>query len=233
MTPQDQNDKPDSAGTPAQFKDEAVEGAGIDVIHARIVAREEEEPEEGFERPPWWLWTVSTILLFAMGFYVGRYGGSFSTVAHEVEQPEVAAGWIGVKREVRGDVVYAAVCQTCHQATGLGVAGQYPPLVGSEWLLQDPETPIRIVLRGLEGEITVKGTIYNNKMPAFHDKLSDEEIAAVLTHVRSSWGDAASGITAAEVDTIRHQTTAPEEFGAGRGPWSQAELLALRKKTTL
>jgi len=60
--------------------------------------------------------------------------------------------------------------------------------VGSDWLLTDKETPIRILLHGLSGPLTVKGRTYNNVMPAFHDKLSNEEIAAVITHVRSQWG---------------------------------------------
>jgi len=53
----------------------------------------------------------------------------------------------------------------CHQASGLGIPGQYPPLVASEWLLQDGETPIRILLYGLQGEIGVKGRRSTNKMP--------------------------------------------------------------------
>ena len=187
-----------------------------------IVGREKEEPDEGFEPTPWWVWTASVILLFAMGFYLGRFSGSFSVVAHEVEQPTLA-GASPSKRQVKGDVVYAGVCQACHQANGLGVAGQYPPLVGSEWLLEDSGTPIRIVLRGLHGAITVKGEVYNNRMPQFHDKLADEEIGAVLTHVRSAWGNKAGGITAAEVDSLREKTE-------GRAPWSADELRALRKK---
>jgi mono/diheme cytochrome c family protein len=204
------------------FKDDSAEQFGVNRIHRRIVAREQGEPEEGFEPTPWWLWTVSTILLFAMGFYLGRYSGSFSSVAHEVEEPQTA-GIQTIKREVKGDVVFAGVCQACHQASGLGLPGQYPPLVGSEWLNEDAETPIRIVLFGIEGEIKVKGSAFNNKMPHFNDKLSNEEIAAVLTHVRSSWGNKASAVTAAEVDSIRSKT-------GTRGVWSASELEGLRRK---
>ena len=50
-----------------------------------------------------------------------------------------------------------AVCQTCHQADGKGLPGAFPPLAGSEWMTKDPETPIRIVLLGLSGEIEVAG----------------------------------------------------------------------------
>jgi mono/diheme cytochrome c family protein len=190
----------------------------VNAIHARIVAREQEEPEEGFEPTPWWVWTISVVLLFVMGFYLGRYSGSWSTVAHEVESPQVVSGQ-PITREVKGDLIYVGVCQTCHQPNGLGVAGQYPPLAGSEWVTRDKETPIRIVLHGLEGPISVRGNTYNNKMPAFYDKLSDDEIAAVVTYVRSSWGNDASGVNPEDVKTLRSQH-------GTRGVWSAAELLS-------
>jgi mono/diheme cytochrome c family protein len=158
-----------------------------------------------------------------MGFYLGRYGGSFSSTAHEVEQPQLA-GAQPLKREVKGDAVFAGVCQACHQASGQGVPGQYPPLAGSEWVVLDAETPIRILLHGLEGDIRVRGVVYTNKMPAFHNRLTDDEIAAVLTHVRSSWGNRASAVTSADVSAIRAKT--PQ-----RGAWSAFELESLRKKS--
>jgi mono/diheme cytochrome c family protein len=192
----------------------------VNTIHQRIVAREKTEPEEGFEPTPWWVWTVSALFLFVMGFYLGRYGGSWSVVAHEVEQPLAAAAG-PIAKVVKGDQVYVGVCQTCHQVNGKGIAGQYPPLDGSEWLQRDAETPIRIVLYGLEGPISVQGTTYNNKMPPFHDKLSNSEIAAVLTHVRSSWSNNAPPVRPEEVEAIRAQ------HGV-RAPWSAAELSSLR-----
>ena len=224
MTPQSPKSKAtDSLEGAGKFKDEAGDLVDVNSIHRRIVEREQREPDEGFEPTPWWLWTMSVILLFVMGFYLGHYSGSFSSIAHEVEEPTASAGQ-PVVREVKGDIVYAGVCQACHQANGLGVGGQYPPLAGSEWLLRDRETPIRIVLHGLAGEIKVKGLLYNNKMPQFLDRLSDEEVAAALTHERSSWGNNAPGITSAEVGSIRKQT-------AGRGPFSAPELETFRKTT--
>ncbi len=160
-------------------------------------------------------------LLFVMGFYLGRYGGSWGTVSHEVEQPP-SPGEGTIKKVVRGDLVFVGVCQTCHQSSGVGIPGQYPPLVGSEWAMRDAETPIRIVLYGLEGPITVKGNSFNNKMPPFHDKLSDEEIAAVVTHIRSTWGNSASPVRPEDVEAIRMK------IGIRR-PWSAAELMTLRR----
>lgn len=223
MTQQKQENSPPSTPPHGKdFTDERREETDVQRIHMNVVGREKEEPGEGFEPTPWWVWTASVLLLFIMGFYLGRYGGSFSAVAHEVEEPGVAASG-PVKPEVKGDVVFAGVCQACHQASGLGIPGQYPPLAASEWLLQDGETPIRILLYGLQGEIGVKGKTFDNKMPQFHDKLSSDEIAAVLTHVRSAWGNKGGAVTAAQVDSVRKEH-------AVRAPWSAAELEALRKK---
>ena len=103
-------------------------------------------------------------------------------------------------------------CAACHQATGLGVPGAYPPLAGSEWLINNPELPIRIVLHGLQGPITVKNASYNGAMSPYGDQLTDAEIAAVITYERSSWGNSASKITAQQVASVRAATktqTAP------------------------
>lgn len=209
-----------SESTEESFSDS--DASDVHKIHLRIVSREQGEPEEGFEPTPTWVWGISVLLLFAMGFYLGKYGGTFGTIAHEVEEPQSAVGG-EVKSEVKGDMVYAGVCQACHQSDGKGIPGKYPPLSGSEWLLHDELTPARIVLYGLEGEIAVKGTGFNNKMPQFHDKLSDEEIAAAISFARSSFGNKAPAVTPVQVDSMRRAYN-------GRGPWSSLELNALRQK---
>lgn len=112
-------------------------------------------------------------------------------------------------------------CAACHQSTGLGMAGAYPPLAGSEWLLGNPEVPIRIVLHGLQGPITVKGGSFNNAMTPFGDQLSDAEIAAIISYERSSWGNSASKITAEQVKTVREATKAQTT------PWKPSDLQGL------
>jgi mono/diheme cytochrome c family protein len=99
-------------------------------------------------------------------------------------------------------------CAVCHQSTGLGMPGAYPPLAGSEWLVNNPEVPIRIVLHGLQGPIAVKGSAFNNAMTPFGDQLSDAQIAAVISYERSSWGNNAPAITAAQVAAVRTATKA-------------------------
>ena len=102
----------------------------------------------------------------------------------------------------KGAATYAQICQSCHQATGLGVEGTFPPLKGSTWLLGNPDVPIAIVIAGLQGEITVEGKPFNGAMQPW-GMLSDDDIANVLTYARSQWGNAASAVTAAQVTAIR------------------------------
>ncbi|MFD2273275.1 c-type cytochrome [Undibacterium arcticum] len=88
---------------------------------------------------------------------------------------------------VDGAQIYAAQCVACHQASGAGLPGVFPPLAGSEWVLAKESLPVNILLHGISGKLTVKGTAYTGTMPAFKDKLSDAEIAAVLTFVRANF----------------------------------------------
>lgn len=117
---------------------------------------------------------------------------------------------------------YAEVCQVCHQATGLGVEGAFPPLAGSEWLNGPAIVPIAIVLKGLQGEITVKGKTYNSAMMAWEQALNDEDLAFTLTYARSQWGNKAAPITTAQVRAARAR------FASRTTPWTAAELRALR-----
>jgi mono/diheme cytochrome c family protein len=101
-----------------------------------------------------------------------------------------------------GKKVYDENCLPCHQADGYGVPGMHPPIVGTEWVLGDKNRLIGIVLQGMAGEIEVDGEIYDSVMaPA--DYLTDEEIAAVLTYLRKSFGNNASEVTVAEVQKVR------------------------------
>jgi mono/diheme cytochrome c family protein len=131
-----------------------------------------------------------------------------------------AAGGAGGATAVNGAEVFTR-CAACHQANGMGVPGAYPPLAGSEWLLGNPEVPIRIVLHGLQGPITVKSGSFNSAMTPFADQLSDAEIAAVISYERSSWGNSASKITAEQVAAVRAATKAQT------APWKPDELKPL------
>ncbi len=88
--------------------------------------------------------------------------------------------------------------------TGEGIAGVYPPLAGSDYLMQDKQRSIRLVMHGMSGEIEVNGQKYNNQMPDLN--LTDEEVTHVLNYVRNSWGNQGDVVTFDEVKAIRAQS---------------------------
>jgi len=122
-----------------------------------------------------------------------------------------------------GKVVYSTTCAACHQATGEGVEGTYPPLAGSEIVNGDEAKIVRIVLHGLTGPVEVAGETYSGMMPPWGGVLKDPELAAVLTYVRSAWGNKAAPVTPATVAAIRAATASRAT------PWTAAELAALKK----
>ena len=101
-----------------------------------------------------------------------------------------------------------ATCSACHQPTGLGIPGAFPPLAGSEWVNGPVENLIRIQLRGLMGEIEVKGVKYNSVMPP-NATMSDDQIAEVLTYVRNEWGNKGSAVTPDMVKALRSEVGKP------------------------
>ena len=107
-----------------------------------------------------------------------------------------------------GAKLFQLQCAACHNAAGEGIPNLFPPLAGSDFLLADKVRSIRIVLQGLSGPITVNGSAYNNVMPAAGETLDDEQVAAVLTHVRNSWGNRGDAVTAAEVARVRAELAA-------------------------
>lgn len=120
-----------------------------------------------------------------------------------------------------GEQVFTTVCAACHQANAQGLPGAFPPLAGSSWVGQDPETPIRIVIAGLSGQIKVNGADFNSMMPP-PPGLDDEKIAAVLTYVRSHFGNQGAAVS-------KDQVTAVRAALSGRtNPWSSDELSKLR-----
>ncbi len=116
-------------------------------------------------------------------------------------------------------------CATCHLPTGNGSPNVYPPLVGSPWVVGSEERLIKMALHGVWGKMTVNGKTYDPSrgvppMTAFRSLLKDDELAAVLTFVRNTWGNKASPITAASVKKVREQTSDRSTF------WNPEELLA-------
>ena len=117
----------------------------------------------------------------------------------------------------RGLAVYSRTCIACHQPTGKGLAPVFPPLAESPIVNGDASLPIKFILHGLMGPITVAGTTYNSMMPAVAG-VSDQDISDVLTYVRASFGNNSSPVSVEEVKAVR-------EANASRNtPWTTAEL---------
>jgi nitrite reductase (NO-forming) len=105
-----------------------------------------------------------------------------------------------------GARVYAATCAGCHQPTGRGLPRAFPALAGSDFLMADKDRSIGIVLGGLKGHVTVNGEEFNSMMPP-QSHLPDQDIADVLTYVRSSWGNNGDPVTRQEVTRKRSAGT--------------------------
>ncbi len=100
-----------------------------------------------------------------------------------------------------GQRVYEVNCAACHQADGQGLRGAFPPLAGSDYLNADPDRAVKAILEGLSGPITVNGQEYNGVMPAM--RLSDNDIANVLTYLLNSWGNDGGVVSPEQVAGLR------------------------------
>jgi mono/diheme cytochrome c family protein len=199
-----------------------------------LVAHEKElerKPNDGghYRLLPLALLFIFSGLIFFGGTYVNFYSGHYhSDIFNENAKPTDAAGAAAkVDPLVLGKKSFESVCATCHQVTGMGVEGIFPPLAGSEWVQGSPDRVIRIVLHGLKGPVSVKGKQYSaSAMPAFGKvagsgyNWNDDRLAAVLTYIRQEWGNKASPITAEQVAAIHTQE-------GNRKEWSQEELQKL------
>ncbi|HZY97346.1 MAG TPA: cytochrome c [Candidatus Cybelea sp.] len=135
------------------------------------------------------------LLLLVAGCTRGSNGASASASASAAARNHASAS--------DGAVVYLANCSSCHQATGQGVAGAFPPLAGNPVVTGNPTAVIAIVKNGLDGRIVVNGQAYSGIMPRWKGVLSDEQIAAAITYIRSSWHNHAYGVSAADVLAVK------------------------------
>ena len=207
------------------------ETADVTSVHAAI-KREHAEPETGNLPAPGWLIVLAMILVGIASYYLGAFGGGFSGSVYNERAgfagADTGAGGAGATAAAApetlaqlGKKVFTQNCVTCHQATGQGLAPSFPPLVQSEWVLGSPKRATMIVLKGLQGPVHVKGQVFNGAMPAWGTNLTDKKIAAVLSYVRSEWGNKAPEITPEQVTAVR------KEIAAHAEPWTEGELLAV------
>jgi mono/diheme cytochrome c family protein len=202
--------------------DEPLERIGPDQFLVRQPAEPGQEVPEPEKGPiPVWLVGLIGFGIFWAGAYLFSFSGGFSADVFDF-QPKfgVAGGAKGAPDpKVVGKALFSSNCITCHQATGLGVPGQYPPLAGSEVELGDATNHlIAIVLKGLQGPVVVEGKPFNNSMQAWEAQYTDSQLAAILTYVRSDWGNNAPPITADMVKQIRG------EFKDRKEQWTWPEI---------
>jgi len=123
----------------------------------------------------------------------------------------------------RGQPLYMQTCIACHQPTGMGLPGAFPPLAGSDYVTGSPRRLVATLLKGLQGPLTVKGVTYNNIMlpldlqfPVLKD---DAKVADVANYVRNSFGN-----TAAEVVTPALVTEVRAKWASRTTPFTEADI---------
>jgi mono/diheme cytochrome c family protein len=167
------------------------------------------EPTATRSTAPMWIIVVTLGLLFFGGLFLDNHGGWFSPKVYapydsaeklEAFQPQSGAGAVAAQ----GKKFYEAVCGVCHGVDGAGKPGQAPPLAGSEWVVSKGMNRLaHIPLEGLSGTLTVEGKEWNLNMAAMGAALSDADLAAVLTYMRTSWGNKAAEVTPDDVKKVR------------------------------
>ncbi len=171
---------------------------------------------------PVWTWVFFAIVVAWAGWYGIEYlstpAAFLQTPTYATDPALVRAGQPGAVSQApvlagtktvagfdyaaTGATVYASSCQACHGQDGAGVPGTFPALAGDPVVNgADAETHVRIVLHGLSGK-TIGTTKYAAQMPAFPN-LTDDEIAAVVDHERTSWGNHGPTITPDQVKKLR------------------------------
>jgi mono/diheme cytochrome c family protein len=176
---------------------------------AAAQARERLDPHEKQRPLPWFVVMLIGAMTMWGVFYISEMSGDLasqygdSRTASALMPPAIAHG--AAAAAIDGGQIFAAKCVACHQTNGLGIPGVFPPLAGSEWVLGADKVLVQIPLHGITGVVQVKGAAYNGAMPVF-DALSDAEIAAVLSYVRTQWGNAAPAVSPATVAAGREAT---------------------------
>ena len=175
--------------------------------------RENQDPNENNRPLPWFLvMSLGAMAMWGAFYIVSTPSGENSAYGDQrtVADLRPAVAVAGAAPAIDGKQLYGAKCAACHQGSGLGVAGVFPPVAASEWVLGDEKILTNILLHGVNGEMIVKGNKYNGAMPPWKS-LSDDELAAVLSYIRSDWGNTAPPIKAETIKNQRELTKGRQE----------------------
>jgi len=145
--------------------------------------------------------TLACALSLALGLMFNPVSASQNDAAvHKAE----ATQNVSIKERIaNGKKIYTANCAACHQATGKGLTGAFPPLADSDYIKNNKQGAIEAVVNGLSGKIVVNNQTYNGVMPNLA-QLSDQEVADVVTYIFNSWGNDAQVVAPAEVAAVRN-----------------------------
>jgi mono/diheme cytochrome c family protein len=177
---------------------------------------------------PVWLYLICGIALFLTGssftgFQIfgqhmldqGPGGPVLSSASNAPEAPPTPAEL--------GKKLYSQNCANCHQGSGIGQPGSYPPLAGSEWVMGSKERLSLIMLAGVTGPLNVKGASFGTQvMPGWSGNFTDEKLADIMTFLRSSWGNTAGPVKTDEVAAARTKFAA-----AMTAPATESQLLQI------
>ncbi len=166
------------------------------------------EPKASREPVPVWIIVLTLVLLFLGAVYFDHHSGWFDK---QVYAPYASAEELAFYQPksgaaalvAHGKTVYETVCGLCHGNDGLGKPNQAPPLAGSEWVAKDAVSLARVPLAGLNGPIQVAGHEWNLAMAPMGAGLSDADLAAVLSYIRTSWGNNSGAVSADEMKAAR------------------------------
>src|SRR5476651_237612 len=158
---------------------------------------------------PMWVFMSTLTLLYLGAVYFDHHGGWFDAKvyapyasAEQLDSYQPKSG--SAQFLARGKKIYEMNCGTCHGTDGLGKPAQAPPLSLSEWVItKGVQRLAHIPLIGIAGPITVEKQPWNLQMAPMGAALPDADLAAVLTYIRSSWGNGAGEVTADDVKAAR------------------------------
>ncbi len=158
--------------------------------------REHAEPTESLRPVPLAVVLVTlAVVIFGAGYIMFSESFGDPALGDQRTLADLRPAVAGAGQAADGKQLYNAQCVACHQASGQGLPGVFPPLDGSEWVNGDERVVANILLHGINGELTVAGTTYKGTMPAF-GQLRDAELAAVASYVRANWSNKAAPLSA-------------------------------------
>ena len=216
---------PQIEAPPTPSPDEAIQPNAPDFIETPEVAPLSLEREP----LPVWLYLLCGFLLFLAGSSFTGFGIFGQDLLDQGPGGPALAGGAQAMAEAPatpmdlGKRIFGNNFANCHQASGAGAPGSYPPLVASDWVMGSKERLAAILLHGISGPITVKGDTFSTQvMPGWAGNFTDEKMAAIMTYIRGTWGNTMGPVKPEEVAAARAKFASH-----GDAPFTEDELMKI------